>query len=329
MTIAEAISNLLFEHETVVVPGLGAFVKKPVSAKVDWMTNRFTPPSSRVEFDAALREDNDLVVRYITEFDGVSEEEAQKALTAFVVDVFETLKTDKPFVLDGVGSLNYDTNGNITFEADGAANFNSDAFGLTDFSVQPVPPVEHKQVADEEDYEDDDEDELKSSPWFWALLAACILVGGFFGLKWLGVFNKETTQPVVVTNTPVEQPVAPTVIYDTLEAVQPDADTLEATLPSVEMTTPSVEVSTLSLTRKVAPTEYRVVAGCYDREEHALWYANVLHDAGYAEVFYEQHGERWFVSFAHYATFDEALEALNEIRKNTTYQAWILVPQEQ
>ena len=321
ITIAEAISNLLFEHETVVVPGLGAFVKKPVSAKVDLGTNRFTPPSSRVEFDAALREENDLVVRYITEFDGVSEEEARKALTAFVANGFETLKTGKPFVLDGVGTLNYDTNGNITFEADGAANFNSDAFGLTDFSAHPILPVEDTSVDDEES-EDDDEDEMKRSPWLWALLAACILVGGFFGLKWLGVFNKETTQPAVVTNTPIEQPVAPTVIYDTLEVVQTDADT-------IEVTTSSLEVSAPSLTREVAATEYRVVAGCYDREEHALWYANVLRDAGFAESFYEQRGERWFVSFAHYATFDEALEALNGIRKNTTYQAWILVPQEQ
>ena len=33
ISIAEAISDLLFVRDTVVVPGLGAFVKKAVSAK--------------------------------------------------------------------------------------------------------------------------------------------------------------------------------------------------------------------------------------------------------------------------------------------------------
>ena len=35
ISIAEAISDLLFVRDTVVVPGLGAFVRKPRSAKVD------------------------------------------------------------------------------------------------------------------------------------------------------------------------------------------------------------------------------------------------------------------------------------------------------
>ena len=62
MTIAEAISDLLFVRDTVVVPGLGAFVKKPVAAKVNPVANYFAMPTSEISFDAALREDNDLVI---------------------------------------------------------------------------------------------------------------------------------------------------------------------------------------------------------------------------------------------------------------------------
>ena len=67
ITIAEAISDLLYVRDTVVVPGLGAFVKKPVSAKVNPVANYFARPSSVIEFDANLREDNDLVINYLSE----------------------------------------------------------------------------------------------------------------------------------------------------------------------------------------------------------------------------------------------------------------------
>ena len=62
ISIAEAISDLLFVRDTVVVPGLGAFVKKPVSATVNPVANYFATPSSELSFDANLREDNDLVM---------------------------------------------------------------------------------------------------------------------------------------------------------------------------------------------------------------------------------------------------------------------------
>ena len=39
ISIIEAISDLLFVRDTVVVPGLGAFVKKTTSAKVNPVAN--------------------------------------------------------------------------------------------------------------------------------------------------------------------------------------------------------------------------------------------------------------------------------------------------
>ena len=328
MTIPEAISDLLFVRETVVVSGLGAFVKKPVSAQVDLETCRFTPPSSRVEFDAALREENDLVVKYLSENNKVSETEAKKALAEFVAECFNVLKSNKPFVLDGLGSLIYDAKGEIAFTQDGSANFNSEAFGLTEFTVSPVErpktidkePITVNQETEPENQETEPDDKhgKKKLPWYWAIVAACVLIGGFFGWRqWINPPQKPS-QPAVVTNSTTEpQAIPPTTVkHDTL-AVAP-------------LVTDSADVSTITpvLYRVVPSTEFRVIAGCYDREENALWFANVLYGVGFKEAFYEPHGERWFVSFAHYATYEEALEALMEIRNNTNYQAWIQVPQE-
>jgi len=117
--------------------------------------------------------------------------------------------------------------------------------------------------------------------------------------------------PVTPAETPIETP----------------SDT-PTEIPS-EILNDSIRVASFTLTREVPVTQYRVVGGCYDREENAVWFANILYGVGFKEAFYERHGERWFVVFAPYATYDEALEALMNIRTNTTYQAWIQVPQEQ
>ena len=138
ITIAEAISDLLFARDTVVVPGLGAFVKKPTSAQVNPVANYFGMPSSEIIFDANLREDNDLVVNYIAEKNEIPEDEARRLLAMFVSDCFNSLKQGKKVVLNNIGTLSNDWAGDLVFEQDKAVNYNADAFGLCDFTPEPV-----------------------------------------------------------------------------------------------------------------------------------------------------------------------------------------------
>ena len=58
ITIADAISELLFDHDVVVVPGFGAFVVKQTPAKVNVITNHFSSPGAEVVFDAKICEEN-------------------------------------------------------------------------------------------------------------------------------------------------------------------------------------------------------------------------------------------------------------------------------
>ena len=138
ITIVEAISDLLFLRDTVVVPGLGAFVKKPVSSKVNPVANHFAMPTSSIGFDPNLREDNDLIVNYLSEKNDIPEEEARKMLAVFVSDGFNLLKSGKKLELNGIGVLHYDWADDLVFEQDPTVNYNSDAFGLCDFTLEPV-----------------------------------------------------------------------------------------------------------------------------------------------------------------------------------------------
>ena len=206
ITIAEAISDLLFVRDTVVVPGLGAFVKKPVSAKVNPVANYFAMPSSEITFDANLREDNDLVINYISEKNDIPEDEARRLLTMFVSDCFNSLKAGKKVVLKDIGRLYYDWGDDLVLDPDNTLNYNADAFGLSDFSPIPVVQTKSKDeikeeieqqqkdkntpmTVDEQAVHETDEKPKRRLGWLWILLALLLLAGVGFGLQYFKVVD--------------------------------------------------------------------------------------------------------------------------------------------
>lgn len=314
ISISEAISDLLFVRDTVVVPGLGAFVKKPVPAKVNPVANYFTMPTSLVSFDANLREDNDLVIRYLSEKNGISEEEARKQLSMFVSDCFSMFKNKKKVTLYGIGTLSYDCDDNITFEQDKSFNYNADAFGLSDFSVAPIlrsktkdeikTEIKLQQIdkntpitVDEKAVHEEDDGITHRPRWIWAAVLLLLFVSAaLLHLRFNSDALKKDPQEGRITQvTPV----------DTITQSEAASDSL-------------------SSGREEAIGDIRIIAGCYDQEEFAERMVNSLKNKGFNGALMEKRGERWFVSFGRYVTEEEAVSALREIRANTEYKAWIL-----
>ena len=317
ISVTEAISDLLFVRDTVVVPGLGAFVKKPISAKVNPAASYFAMPSADVEFDANLREDNELLVRYLSEKNEISEDEAKKMLAEFVSDCFNTLKNEEKVVLNGIGTLLYDWHNDLAFEQDKTVNYNGDTFGLSDFTLVPVmhfqfkeeikveveqqnkdknPPVSVNEKDVHELDKDDMDDETRRRGWLWALLGVVLLVIVGYGLYYLKMrdLGNNKSQPA--------------------RATQYEPKTY--TFPSYSWNWEWEE--------EVPEANIQIIGGCYDREENAVRFVNVLKDKGYLEAFCELRNGKWYVSFGRYATMDEATAALHEIKANTEYKAWIL-----
>ena len=342
ITIAEAISDLLFLRDTVVVPGLGAFVKKPVSAKVNPVVGCFTMPSSVIEFDAALREDNVLLVSYLSEKNEIPEDEARKLLAMFVSDCFNILKNKKKVVLGGLGALSYDWADDLVFEQDTSINYNSDAFGLSDFTLEPVMrsktkeeikaeieqqqkdkntpvTVDEKAVHEQDSKEEIDDDELRHFGWLWVILGLLLVAGVLFGLQYLKVVDfkrwfertekQEQREPWVISFPREVKP------WPVVEVVAPEK--IDTIAPEVDDTIVPEEVET-------SEANIRIIAGCFGQEDNAVRLVSLLKEKGYTEAFYELRGSKWYVSFGRYSTNEEAKTALREIRENTEYKAWIL-----
>lgn len=224
ISIAEAISDLLYVRDTVVVPGLGSFVKKPVSATVNPVANYFGMPSSEITFDASLREDNDLVVNYMAEKNDIPEDEARRLLAMFVSDCYSNLKAGNKVPLHKIGVLSHDWADDIEFRQSRNANYNADAFGLSDFSLVSVSQekskatikaeIEQKQrekntpVTVDEKAVHEGERHTPRRGWLWLLLALLIIGGIGYGLQhfkmvdftqWIDSQTQEQPTPWKVT----------------------------------------------------------------------------------------------------------------------------------
>ena len=350
ISIAEAISDLLFVRDTVVVPGLGAFVKKPTSAQVNPVANYFGMPSSEVVFDANLREDNDLVVNYIAEKNEIPEDEARRLLAMFVSDCFNSLKQGKKVVLNNIGTLYIDWADDLIFEQDKAVNYNADAFGLCDFTPEPVlrsktkdeikaeieqqqkdkntpVTVDEKAVHEHDNkvVEDSDESDGRHHGWLWVLLGLLLLVGIGFGLHYFKVidfskwFGKD--QPAEFVPWKVVLPEARTWETEKVVPQMQESDTLVEPQQPEPQPAPKPQPKPAEVN---SDANILIIAGCFTQEDNAARLANALKDKGYAGAFYELRNKKYFVSFGRYSTDEEATAALREIRKNTEYKAWIL-----
>lgn len=313
--IVEAISDLLYVRDTVVVPGMGAFVKKPISAKVNPVANYFSAPDCIVEFDANLREDNDLIVNYLVEENNVPIEEAKKQLVMFVSECFSSLKQGKKVDLTHIGILSYDWDNNLVFVQDKSVNYNADAFGLSDFTPEPVlqpkskeeikAEIEQQQkekntpvtVDEEAVHQDDGQNRTKKKGWW---VAAAAVVALLFGLYYFNMHHFDLGKNQK---------------DNTTQSQQPDTESKEI-LAENDLPRDTVE--------PVVTDTFSIIAGCYDQEEFAQRIVVSLQTKGFEQAFKLKRGERWYVAYGWYPTEEEAIVVLREIRESGKGKGWIL-----
>lgn len=136
------ISDLLFQHDTVVLPGLGKFSCHSEGAKVNVITNQFERPSVTVSFDTESKDSDGLIVNYLCEHRQLSKTEAEGELEAFLADIHLRLQEEGEVSFPEVGALKLRPDGDLTFTPDEALQSAGDAFGLGDFTPTPVCTTE-------------------------------------------------------------------------------------------------------------------------------------------------------------------------------------------
>jgi hypothetical protein len=140
--VAQAIKELLYKSDSVIIPGLGGLIATPVPASVDYVQGSVEPPSRKLEFNENLVINDGVLARFIEEQYTVSFREAVEAITDFVNEAREALERREIVEIPEVGRIYLDYQQQIRFMPD-KTNFAVDSFGL--------PPVNFKPVVRERD----------------------------------------------------------------------------------------------------------------------------------------------------------------------------------
>jgi len=137
MKIARYISDLLYEHECVVIPGLGGFISKDHGAQIHPLKHQFKPPYREIVFNPHLRANDGLLLSLIARSENLPYQDAKLNLDRFVHKCIDGLNKGHKINFRNVGSIALDIEKQIVFYPDENQNFMASSFGLSSF-VSPA-----------------------------------------------------------------------------------------------------------------------------------------------------------------------------------------------
>ncbi len=135
---AQYISELLYDHECVIVPSFGGFLTSYLSARISKESNRFFPPSCNIAFNASLSTNDGLLASYIVKQSGISYREAVDEIRKWVEESLKILNSGNKLEFEDIGSIELDPEGNLQFKPGLKLNFLGNSYGLPSFVAQPV-----------------------------------------------------------------------------------------------------------------------------------------------------------------------------------------------
>lgn len=350
--VATYIEQLLFEHNSVIIPDLGGFVSSYRSASIDNVQGLLHPPSKSLSFNKNLIISDGILINHIAQKNDLNETEAKEFVAKYVEQTNEILNRREIVVFPGVGRLYMDYEGNLQFLQD-STNFNADSFGLE--SVQFYPILRNKATAPNEapvpvvqKHSTKLRQESQAVRFLQSampLLAGLALVA--FGLTFYMFDNDNSTadysyattapkkMPVVdkrVNEKPTRHQAGIMEIIDERNGVEENHLEAENT-PEVEETDTKIgneafdtEIDTESMTLGPNQKEGVIIIGTYNYKSSVQKMVNEIYELGY-DVYKAKKGNsratRVGVQFVY--EDDEELDAvLKRVKRKIDDRAWVL-----
>lgn len=135
--VANAVQELLYENQSVVIPGFGGFTSTYKSATVDYVQGAVAPPAKNIAFNPNLKINDGVMVAFLQKKHEISVEEAQTAIETYVAGINATLAKKEIVEIPRVGRLYLDYENKMKFLPEGT-NFSPDSFGLPTVKFYPV-----------------------------------------------------------------------------------------------------------------------------------------------------------------------------------------------
>ncbi len=331
MKLERYIADLLYRYDLVIIPGFGALIGRRKPARIDRDTYIFSPPYKDLSFNVQLRQNDGLLVNYISNVTGMSYAGSLEAINETVQEWHKTLHDEKRLKLDQIGIFNL-VDDKILFLPLTTKNYLPEAYGLTSFVLKPLvsQPVktevkkpETKKITEPEKPVGKQKlEQEKTLPVentavkpasgtgndykFWKYAAVFVAGLGIFtaGIGLLKHYNGVQNDTVYQKATFV----------------------LKQDFPPVKIITRKSNNTAKPVIKKVpvAPVEkYFVISGAFRNKANAEKKIKMLKNAGYpAKIVGRNKFGLWMVAYQGFVSHDEAVQTLSNIKKQEP-DAWI------
>jgi len=179
MDISVFISDLLFDHDCVMVPGFGGFICNYRPAEIHPVLHFVNPPSKSVSFNVNLSSNDGLLVNYIAKTGGLSFDKALELVNNWVDSSKGLLRKNETVILKQIGRIFSDIEGNIQFAPDDSVNYLKASFALRPITAMPV--LRGKEVDFTEKFVQETR-KHKQERSVWKIAAVIILLTGIGAL---------------------------------------------------------------------------------------------------------------------------------------------------
>jgi len=133
MNLEKHISELLFEHDCVIVPDFGGFVCNYSAASIHSSKHTFQPPFKKISFNQNLKNNDGLLANHVSQTDAVSYADANHLISEYVKNLNNELLSQKRFDFKNIGTFCIGEEDTLLFEQDLSVNYLQESFGLSSF----------------------------------------------------------------------------------------------------------------------------------------------------------------------------------------------------
>ena len=316
MKIEQYISQLLYRHQCVTVPGFGAFLTEIQSAHLHENTNSFYPPKKVISFNFHLKNNDGLLANHIAQIEKSSYESAVDSIESEVLIWNSILQVNEKFTLKNIGELHLNSEKNIVFTPIENTNYLKESFGLNSFvspAIKREQIVHHTETAVKVDLPTFEAEptiqlpsEVRSGRPYLRYAAILILGLGIAGTVGYKIYENQVKKETLLVETAVQKQVQ--------NKIQEATFLLDSPIPAVTLTVSEEKML------------YHVVAGAFRSEENAQnIYADLLKSGFKARRIGPNKYGLLPVLYGSYATYQEAQNAMLEIQKANNPDAWLMV----
>ena len=357
------IEILLLSNDCVMVPGLGGFMTHHVCSTYSENDHQMFPPLRTLGFNPKLKaNDNLLAQSYVEAFD-ISYPEAMQRIEDEVGELRERLNNDGKYVLNDIGTLTVNDEGNIEFTPIKAGLLTPELYALDSVSVKMLSELPSMKVANAKNneseeakapvidintqnnnkevqvVEDDNDDSIKVKISLIRNIAAvAIALIGFFlftsplanGNYKMNMSNLNTDllyqiMPKTIVTEGVND-AKPVIAESNVPAEKVDETTTENVSP-VEEKQVAVEKEVNNKESNAVPVKktYSLVLASHFSKANGYAFLEAIHKDGFTIAKIVEVNNNRKILYGEYDSEAKAYEELNKLHSNKFFkQAWVI-----